>query len=102
VETVSTAARTPGSVTVDSYGVRRGAEEVTWAELRAVRVRGDGDFVLWSRERRCVVPVKLAPGGFLEQLQALPGFDNEALVRALAGRGEAEYVCWRAAQPPRR
>jgi hypothetical protein len=86
---------------VDSYGVRRGDDQVSWADLRAVRIRGDGDFVLWSQKSRCVVPVKLAPSGFLEQLQSLPGFDSGALVSALAGIGEAEYVCWRAPRSPR-
>jgi hypothetical protein len=95
VEIVSTAARTPGRVTVDSYGVRAQSGEVSWGELRSIRLRDGSDFVLKSRGGRCVVPLRLAPDGFLEQLQALPGFDNGALVSALARPVQAEFLCWR-------
>jgi hypothetical protein len=96
VETVSTAARTPGRVTVDSRGVRGEDGRVSWDDLRTVRIRDGADFVLRSRDGRCVVPVWRAPDGFLERLQELPGFDNGALVSALARPRDVEHVCWRA------
>jgi hypothetical protein len=43
-----------------------------------------------------VVPLEAAPEGFIERLQSLDGFDNMALVSALARPRDAEFICWRA------
>ena len=87
---MSTAARTGGSVTL---------EELPWDRLSSVRLRGgrSADFVLQSSDGRSVVPLTLAPDGFIERLQELEGFDNGALIAGLARPGaEAEFICWRA------
>jgi len=87
---VSTAARTGRSVTLD---------ELPWDRLSSVRLRSgsQADFVLQSKDGRRVVPLPVAPEGFIERLQKLEGFDNAALVAGLARPGvEAEFICWRA------
>lgn len=66
------------------------------AALRMVRIRNGHEFVLLTRSGRQLVPVREAPDGFLERLQELPGFDNGALVSALARPRAVEHVCWRA------
>ena len=89
MDTVTTAARTRGSVALDA---------LPWERLRTVRLRsGDQpDFVLQARGERAEVPLRLAPDGFLERLQQLEGFDNSVMVAGLARPGvEAEFVCWR-------
>jgi hypothetical protein len=35
--------------------------------------------------------------GLLERLQQLPGFDNEAVIRAMGSTENATFVCWRRA-----
>jgi hypothetical protein len=87
---VTTAARTGGRVTLD---------ELPWASVRSVRLRSGHkpDFVLQGPGGRSVVPLQLAPEGFIERLQQLDGFDNGALVAGLARPGrKAEFICWRA------
>jgi hypothetical protein len=96
VEIVSTAARTRGSVTLD---------ELPWDGLRSVRLRRgrQADFVLQTHEGPSIVPLRQAPEGFIERIQALEGFDNAALVAGLARPvGEAEFICWRAPRRRRR
>jgi hypothetical protein len=44
----------------------------------------------------CVIP-QGAPEStqLLERLQRLPGFDNEALIRAMSSTQDATFPCWR-------
>lgn len=46
---------------------------------------------------RCL-PLGRTPLGFVQRLQSLPGFDNAALIEALAVRRDAEVVCWSAGE----
>ena len=97
------------SVAFDGEGVRheRGdgaSESVRWEELREVCVlTTDGgpyvDDVFWvlvGREGGCAIPSETAGmGELLSRLQRLPGFDNEAVIRAMASTENATFVCWR-------
>jgi hypothetical protein len=95
---------------IDDRGIRREladgkVEQVTWDDLEEVSVLTTSEgplaedvfFVLAGRGGTgCVVP-QGAPEStaLLERLQRLPGFDNEALVRAMGNTEEARFVCWR-------
>lgn len=95
-------------IEVDDEGVRRvrGAtciEVVTWRNLSAVDVRTtdegplyeDVHWVLSSRDGSGVaLPQGQVPDGLLERLQALPGFDNEALIQAMGSTSNANFRCW--------
>jgi len=82
----------------------RRSESVTWAELTEVRIHTtaggpfaeDVFFVLVGSDGGCVVPQGEVPAGFLERLQALPGFDNEALIAAMSSTSENDFLCWSA------
>ena len=54
-------------------------------------------FVLAGRDGSgCVVPQSASESGqLLERLQRLPGFDNEAFIRAMGSSEDARFVCWR-------
>jgi hypothetical protein len=60
-----------------------------------VRIRHGHEFVIQTGTDCSVVPLREAPPGFLEELQELPGFDNGALISALARPRGVERVCWR-------
>jgi hypothetical protein len=95
-------------VTFDAQGVRRtmanGTEEsVAWDELQEVFIltTDEGPFsedvywVLSGNGKGCAVP-----GGaegmkeLLARLQALQGFNNEAVVQAMGSTSNAKFVCW--------
>lgn len=82
-------------------GGRRNA--VAWKALESVRVvtTGGGPFapdVFWVLEgggAKCVVP--LGASGepeLLARLQALPGFDNEAFIKAMGSSEDASFPVW--------
>jgi hypothetical protein len=94
-------------VIVDHLGVTRIAgeqvERVAWDELTGVDVvTTDGGpyvedffFVLHGGDGRgCVVPQALSEE-LLPRLQALPGFDNVAVINAIGSADNARFVCWR-------
>jgi hypothetical protein len=94
-------------IVVDHVGVTRIAgervEKVTWDELLGVDVvttdRGpfveDFFFVLHGGDGRGCVVAQLLADELLPRLQALPGFDNVALIRALGSTENARFLCWR-------
>jgi len=96
------------SVEVTDEGVTRRAvdemEFVAWPDLRSVTIRttDQGPFVddvFWLLERRdgTVVAVPSEAAGepaLLERLQQLPGFDNEAVIRASMSIENAVFHCW--------
>ncbi len=95
---------------IDDRGVRRElpdgkVEQVAWDDVQEVAVLTTGDgpfaedvfFVLAGRGGTgCIVP-QGAPEStqLLERLQRLPGFDNEAVIRAMSSTEDAIFVCWR-------
>jgi hypothetical protein len=94
---------------IDDHGVRRElaggkVEQVAWDDLQEVAILTtaggpfvvDVFFVLAGREGRgCVVPQSAPESGkLLERLQRLPGFDNGAVIRAMASVEDARFVCW--------
>ena len=90
---------------VDDTGVSvAGVGRVTWADLAAVTVRttGVGPFAddlhweLHGRDGR-VLSIGSATEGLdalLPRLQVLPGFDNEAVIRAATSTEDAVFPCW--------
>jgi hypothetical protein len=101
----------PDSFEIDDVAVtrtRRGTvvEQVRWADLRSVKIvttaagpfADDVFFVLETASGGCVVPQSAASDAFVVRLQALPGFDNEQMIRAMGSAEDAEFLCWRSAQ----
>jgi hypothetical protein len=97
-------------ITVDGNGVRRvredgSVEQLNWPDLVEVAVVTTADgpfvedvsFVLTGRDGSgCVIPHSAPEGpALIERLQELPGFDNEALVRAMSSTEDKKFVCWR-------
>ena len=78
-------------------------ERVAWNDLQKVEVitTSEGPFapdvfwVLHGTNGGCAVP-QGATGEkeLLERLQALPGFDNRALMEAMACTSDKSFVCW--------
>jgi hypothetical protein len=80
-------------------------ESVRWSDLQQVSImttsdgpRADDIFFLLHGEGNlgCAIP-QSADGvdALLARLQELPGFDNEAVVRAMGSSSEAVFVCWK-------
>lgn len=99
----------PERVTFDDVAVVRSMadgtrELVRWDDLEAVMIltTDEGPFVddvfwlLKGRESGCAIPSE-AEGmdALLHRLQALPGFDNEAVIMAMASTENATFLCWR-------
>ncbi len=97
------------TLNVDENGVAchwtdRAVDIVSWDDLVQVEIRTTDDgpfiddvyFVLRGSESVCVVPSETEGfGGLLERLQRLPGFDNEAVIRAMTCTDNAVFLCWR-------
>jgi hypothetical protein len=81
-----------------------GVDSVPWAELTAVTIRTTDagpleDDMQWRLHRKNGTVLTIGsetPGveALLERLQRLPGFDNEAVIRASASTENAEFPCW--------
>ncbi len=85
-------------------------ERVRWADLGAVLIQTTGagpgvDDLFWVLVGRkaasgCVVPSEaVGCDRLLERLQALPGFDNEAVVLACQCVEERTFLCWEGERP---
>lgn len=95
----------PGRVDVDDAGVRLAGGTLPWVDLEAVDIettdRGPfEDDVLWRLTARdgTLLLIPSETEGFdvlLSRLQTLPGFDNEAVIRAAASGENAVFACWR-------
>ena len=81
----------------------RKSESVCWDELQEVRfdttdsgpLAEDVFLVLMGGGGSCTIPQDSMPEGLLDRLQALPGFDNEALIQAMGSTENQSFVCWR-------
>ncbi len=84
-----------------------GAEEtIRWADLHEVGIlttdegplEEDVFFLLMAADGKsgCCVP-QSADGSeeLFERLQQLPGFDNEAVFKAMGSTAKARFVCWK-------
>ena len=97
------------TVDLDDAGVTRHmidgrTETMRWDDLRCVDVitTGDGplgdDFfwLLQSEGGGCAVPgTARGADALLARLQTLPGFDNDAVIRASTSTADATFACWR-------
>lgn len=97
---------------IDDHVVRRELgdgtfEEVAWKDLVEVDIitTDEGpyvDDVFWilvaADGSGCAVPQEM-PGSeeLLRRVQALPGFDNDAVIRAMGCAENAKFVCWKKA-----
>jgi hypothetical protein len=104
-------ARTPprrARVTFDAERVTRTladgrTETVRWSDLQEVAIltTDEGpyaDDVIWllaGTDGGCAVPSETdGMNELLPRLQQLPGFDNEAVIRAMSSTADARFVCW--------
>jgi hypothetical protein len=87
----------------DSEGIRISATtKVPWREISRAEIHRNGEgpwledfwIVLTVDGRRAIrIPEPLAPV-VLRALQALPGFDNETLLKVRGIAESATFVCW--------
>ena len=103
-------ARNPDRVTFTNDAVTRVrpdgvAETIRWDELHEVGIfttdegpwREDVFFMLITADGKsgCAVPQSAdGTNALLDRLQQLPGFDNEAVIRAMGSTSNAKFVCW--------
>lgn len=83
-------------------------ESVRWDELRAVLLESTDEgplaidiwWILVGQRGGCVIP-QGAQGEehLLARLQALPGFDNEAVIAAMLSVENQRFLCWERAAP---
>ena len=78
-------------------------ERVGWGDLEKVEVvtTSDGPFapdvfwVLHGTVGGCAVPQgATGDGDLLARLQALPGFDNNAVIEAMSSTSDRRFLCW--------
>lgn len=83
-------------------------ERVGWDDLQRVDVvtTSDGPFapdvfwVLHGRNGGCAIPQgATGDGQLLARLQALPGFDNNAVTAAMASTSDRRFLCWARTSP---
>lgn len=83
------------------------SERVDWADLQKVDIRttSDGPFtsdvfwILYGAAGDCTIPQGASGEKQLaDLLLALPGFDHEAFIQAMASTEEAVFTCW--TKPP--
>ena len=97
-------------VTFDSEQIMRRlpngkVEAVRWSDLRQVGIMTTSDgpaaedvfFMLFGKgDSGCAVPQSaVGADELLARLQRLPGFDNEAVVRAMGSTSEDFFLCWK-------
>jgi hypothetical protein len=77
---------------------------LAWEQVTRVTIRTtdqgpfveDVFYILESADGETLVVPQMAPGceELLSALQALPGFDNEAVIAAMACTDNQEFLCW--------
>ena len=81
----------------------REIESVRWDDLKLVGIEttDEGPYladVFWylvGEQSSCLVPLGASgENALVERLQALPGFDNEALIEAMSSTSNRKFVCW--------
>jgi tellurite resistance protein len=57
-------------------------------------------WVLVADGSGCVVPSEAeGTDQLLKRLQELPGFDNQAVIQAMASTDNREFLCWKRQEP---
>jgi hypothetical protein len=83
-------------------------ERVGWDDLQKVEVVTTGDgplapdvfWVLHGRNGGCAIPQGATGDSHLrERLQALPGFDDNAVIAAMASASDGRFLCWERTSP---
>lgn len=75
---------------------------IAWDDLRAVLIEttDQGPFVedVWwiliDSKGHCIIPQEIGGNALLARLQTLPGFDNDAVIAAMASVENKLFVCW--------
>jgi hypothetical protein len=102
--------RATTGIEMDEAGVRKVTgekvlEAVAWDVLNKVEIltTSDGPWgedMFWvlhgADSTGVIVPSGMAPEGLVARLQALPGFDNEAVIEASGSTSRATFACWAA------
>ncbi len=95
------------TVTATQVACRRpdgAVETVRWDDLRAVYIETTDEgplapdvfWVLVGEAGGCTVPQgATGEGALLRALQALEGFDHEALIGAMSSAENRRFLCWR-------
>ena len=82
------------------------SEQVTWEDLQRVEIMttGDGPFrpdvfwMLFGTVGGCAIPQGATGEPALSRrLGQLPGFDHEAVIRAMGSTEDAHFLCWQRA-----
>ena len=85
-------------------------ERITWSDLIEIGIvttnegpfQEDVYFLLLGpdKEHGCAIPQgAIDTQKLVERLQALPGFDNDALIRAMGCTENDRFVCWQRKEP---
>jgi hypothetical protein len=92
--------------------MRNGSQEsVRWDDLYEVCIitTDEGpmvDDVVWLLKGQysgCAVPSECdGAKDLIQRLQKLPGFNNEAVIDAMACTSNAQFVCWKRSNQPRK
>lgn len=78
-------------------------ESVRWDDLHKVEILTTSEgpllpdcfWILHGTEKGCVIPQgATGQNELLDHLQALPGFDNRAVIEAMGSTKEATFTCW--------
>src|SRR5918993_563846 len=78
-------------------------ESLAWDDLKVVLIEttDEGPFaidvfwILMGEQSGCIVPLGAAGADeMLAKLQALPNFNNEAVVEAMSSTDNGRFVCW--------
>jgi len=81
-------------------------ETIRWDDLHQIAIlttdegpwREDVFFLLIASDGKSGCAVPQSSDGcerLLERLQKLPGFDNEAVIKAMSSTSNAKFVCWK-------
>ena len=79
-------------------------ESVAWDDLQGVLIETNDEgpigtdvyWILVGKHSGCVIPQgATGEDALLKQLQALPGFDNEALIASMSSTENRRFLCWK-------
>ena len=83
-------------------------EAVAWDDLQGVLIETNDEgpigtdvyWILAGKHSGCVIPQgATGEDALLARLQALPGFDNDAVIAAMSSTENQRFVCWNGPNP---